>query len=579
MAEVTRIFLSYRRDDATVHTELIYRELADYFGADRVFMDIEKIGYGDDFRKEIEERIADCTVLLVMITPRWATMEKDGIRRLDDPDDYVRLEIASALRQGKRVIPVLLEGAQMPHATALPADISALPSLNAPEISGRRLKADLANLIAAIEKRGLANIITDLVVRMKLRRLAWWIAPSVAIAMFFAAWTALFDFLTLDTKMASYTMALGNVLRESPVDKRLEIVAIDAETERKIGRPFDRSWRREHAQLIDALSRAGARVIAFDIFLGEPGPDDEMLVEAIRAAKQNGTAVVFGTRTGSPSRIAELTDVVAGTGMLCAGTRLGYATVVPLAVRGKQDVIALGLLAAEPNSVVEEIDTRSGTILLRTPAGLKRIAYSLDEVLTSGQKACPILEKGDAVAQLIVDFRPPDQLARRRHRYEELVQNPAAIPPDAFKDRIVLVGSEARDDRIAVLRGLTTEERGGYEVHADTLNTILHGTRIHPLDPFDQFLIMIAMGGLGVTARLAGVLKSRPLRWVYLVGVPLLYFAASLLLYVEADILLNQPYHISAFFIAYVALVKIARRMRLLETRDSRAHVAGQSSA
>jgi CHASE2 domain-containing sensor protein len=578
MGDATRIFLSYRRDDAAVHTELIYQDLAAFYGESCVFMDIEGIGYGDNFREKIDERVADCTVLLAMITPRWASMEKNGVRRLDDPDDFVRLEIASALRQGKRVIPVLLEGAAMPPPNLLPAEIAVLASLNGPEFSGRRLKQDSDNLIAAIEGKRLQKKLAEIVALLRLRRLAWWIAPSVAIAMFFAAWTALFDFLTLDTKLASYTMAVGSALRQSPVDTRLEIVSIDAVTEQKLGRPLDRTWRREHALWIEALSRAGARVVAFDLFLGEPSPDDDALLAAIRAATQNGTAVLFGTRTGSPPRMAGFNEALGKTGMLCAGTRLGIATVIPLTVKGKPDLIALSLLAAMPGSVVEEIDSASGTILLRTPEGLKRVGYSLEQLVTKTPKACAVLEKGDVVAQLIVDFRPASQLALRRHRYEDIVLAPASIDAGRFKDKIVLVGFETRDDRVSVLRGLVAEERAGYEVHADALNTLLHGTRIRPLEPSGQLLIMMPMGALGVAGRLASVLKPRLVRRLYLAGVPLLYFALSVLLYVEADILLNQAYHLGAFFVAYWALGKIAHRRHLLETRGNRARVAGPSS-
>lgn len=573
MDESHRIFLSYRRDDAPADTDLVYRELAAYFGEDRVFYDIEKIGYGDDFHEAIDARIADCTVLVALIGASWATLEKDGVRRLDDPDDYVRLEIATALRQGKRVIPVLLEGTPMPAAKRLPPEIARIARLNAVEIDARHLRRDVDVLIGAIERKRLAHKLADVLATLRLRRLAWWVVPGVAIAMSFAAWTALFDFLTLDTRIASYTMALGAPFRHRPADPRVELVAIDAESEQRVGRPFDRSWRREHAQLIDRLAAGGARVIAFDLHLAEPGPADAALVIAVRGATAAGTTVVFGTLDGRPPPIRGLAEAGARFALLCAGTRLGLASVVPLAVHNRRAPAALSLVAAFPDAVLEEVDPVAGVLLLRTGEGLKRVGYSVEETLDAIPKACPALAKGDVVAQLIVDFRPMAAHAPHRHRYADLLQLDAAGAA-AFRDRIVLVGSEAPADRIPVLRGLATEDRPGYVVHADALNTLLLATRIRSLGTSAQFLIMLAMGAAGVGARLLRPLRSPLLRRTYLTAIPLAYVAVALVAYTAHDILLNPAYHLGAFFIAYATFCRIARRRQLLETRTRPGRIA-----
>ncbi len=106
-----------------------------------------------------------------------------------------------------------------------------------------------------------------------------------------------------------------------------------------------KTWRREHAQLIDTLSKAGAKSIAFDLYLNERGLYDDQLITAMKCAKRRGTAVIFGTKSGS-SPVKDVEEAASGIGLLCAGTKLGKATLAPLAVDGKQKILALSALAA-----------------------------------------------------------------------------------------------------------------------------------------------------------------------------------------------------------------------------------------
>ena len=96
-----RVFLSYRRQDAAFQADMLYRLLGATFGPERVFKDVDSIEPGDDFALAIEQAVASCTVLLAVIGDRWlAAVDGAGKRRLDDPGDFVRLEIESALRAG-----------------------------------------------------------------------------------------------------------------------------------------------------------------------------------------------------------------------------------------------------------------------------------------------------------------------------------------------------------------------------------------------------------------------------------------------------------------------------------------------
>jgi len=118
------IFISYRREDSEDSTRAIYESLVPRFGRERLFLDVEAIKPGADFRNSIEESLADCGVFLVVIGPNWANIKPDndpsGPRRLDIPSDFVRQEVATALRKGESlpVIPVLVRGASMPAAEA-----------------------------------------------------------------------------------------------------------------------------------------------------------------------------------------------------------------------------------------------------------------------------------------------------------------------------------------------------------------------------------------------------------------------------------------------------------------------------
>jgi TIR domain len=116
-----RVFVSYRRQDARGSAGRIYDQLADRFGDAQVFMDVDTIAPGVDFTKVITEAVSTCEVLLAVIGSRWLTAtDEGGRRRLDDPGDLVRLEIAAALDRDIRVIPILVEDATMPRRHELP---------------------------------------------------------------------------------------------------------------------------------------------------------------------------------------------------------------------------------------------------------------------------------------------------------------------------------------------------------------------------------------------------------------------------------------------------------------------------
>jgi hypothetical protein len=147
------IFISYRRNDASYPTNWIASELAAHFGAGVVFKDVDSIEPGDDFAEKITAAVSSCVVLLAVIGRRWLGADtEDGRRRLDDPGDFVRLEIEVALTRGIRVIPILVDGARMPHREQLPASLGKLATRQALELTPARFRADLGPLLNVLDK-------------------------------------------------------------------------------------------------------------------------------------------------------------------------------------------------------------------------------------------------------------------------------------------------------------------------------------------------------------------------------------------------------------------------------------------
>ncbi len=128
-----RVFISYRRADSITITGRIYDHLVRAFGDDHVFKDVDDIPVGVDFRRVLQNEVGGCDVLLVIIGPQWLRLtDEQGRRRLDDPHDFVRIEVAAGLaRQNVLVVPVLVSGATMPAPADLPPDLVNLAYRNA----------------------------------------------------------------------------------------------------------------------------------------------------------------------------------------------------------------------------------------------------------------------------------------------------------------------------------------------------------------------------------------------------------------------------------------------------------------
>jgi hypothetical protein len=156
------IFINYRRNDSEGEAGRLFDDLTSNFSDKSVFMDVAAIEPGRDFRKAIDQSVANCSVLLAIVGMEWLeAKDAMGGRRLDDPNDFVRIELASALRRDIPVIPVLVRGAKMPRVEQLPDDLKELAYRNAVELTHARWKSDVQVLIRALrpflEERGVGS--------------------------------------------------------------------------------------------------------------------------------------------------------------------------------------------------------------------------------------------------------------------------------------------------------------------------------------------------------------------------------------------------------------------------------------
>ncbi len=147
------IFISYRREDAAGWAGRLAADLRREFPHAEVFQDIASIGIGEDFVDAMRRALESCAAAIVLIGPRWLdARDEHGQRRLDDPEDWVRLEIEESLkRPGLRVVPLLVGNATMPKAADLPASLRLLARRNAHEISDKRWDYDLSQLVKALK--------------------------------------------------------------------------------------------------------------------------------------------------------------------------------------------------------------------------------------------------------------------------------------------------------------------------------------------------------------------------------------------------------------------------------------------
>jgi len=150
----TKVFVSYRRDDSPYVAGRVFDSLQHRFGEGAVSRDVDSFPLGVDFRKSIDQAVSDATVVLVVVGRKWFGPEATADRRIDNPADFIRIEIAAALARGIPVVPLLVDGATMPDPSTLPDDIRDFAYRNAVSI---RPDPDFAHDIDRLI-RGIVNL-------------------------------------------------------------------------------------------------------------------------------------------------------------------------------------------------------------------------------------------------------------------------------------------------------------------------------------------------------------------------------------------------------------------------------------
>jgi hypothetical protein len=180
---MTRIFISYRREDSAGYAGRLADALEQRYGAGSVFRDVDDIAPGEDFVQRLRKALDECHAMLPVIGRRWLSARgPNGAPRLADPDDFVRIEIATALERGLRLIPVLVDGAALPRADELPEALAALPRRQALVLTDSAWGQDLERLCAALDAAVPREQLSGARKRRPSRRTALLVLSTLALA-------------------------------------------------------------------------------------------------------------------------------------------------------------------------------------------------------------------------------------------------------------------------------------------------------------------------------------------------------------------------------------------------------------
>ncbi len=148
-----RVFISYRRQETKWLARSLFDRLTAKLGESAVFMDVHTLKPGDNFAEAISAAVCQCDAMLVLIGSQWDSIsDSHGRRRLENPQDLVRLEVSTALRNGIRVVPILVDGAALPPARKLPSDLAAMTRHHALEINERSYQSVVEKLFELPER-------------------------------------------------------------------------------------------------------------------------------------------------------------------------------------------------------------------------------------------------------------------------------------------------------------------------------------------------------------------------------------------------------------------------------------------
>jgi len=395
--------------------------------------------------------------------------------------------------------------------------------------------------------------------RLRFRNRAIATAVAVPLAVILAGASGVFDRLTLTWLVAASPVWFGDPLAgKLPVDSIALVTTKDSITP---------DWRPRHAELLTRLSRAGARVVAFDVRFRVPTPHDEILAAAVDSARARGTQVVGGANQLQGDSLALAPALVnrVATGIDCLGENpLQFSGIVPLLWSPSDSstfrpAFALSVVKAwrntgfttDPSQREVELTDNRGQVVDRVKlTKMTTLLTNQGCMMTAGTRYGEML----AVRAPLVEWRDP----KRRFDYAAVL----ALPPERLewaRGKIVLVGVETSTD----LAPVRSEERYGVERHADAIATILGNAEPTPVSRAAEYLIVAALATLGALLAYRG---PRP-RWgralLISLGVLAGLTALSTVLYWSGHRLLNLLYPLLAFLLTFGSLLLLRRRWLL----------------
>jgi CHASE2 domain-containing sensor protein len=408
------------------------------------------------------------------------------------------------------------------------------------------------------------------------------LAAGLFILFFMFFWTGLFDLLRLDSYIEGLTIAADNAYAPKTVDKGVVIVAIKEE----VGPP----WRRRYAALLNRLSTAGARVVAFDMDFApyRDGPAVDIvkpatteLAKAIKDAGRRGTAVVLGFREFKnqkpyiePELLAAIeAEKIHGIGAICLSGKSGRVSVVPLVIQKEelapdegQTFMSISLAAFTAYKGVEEIEVDWQRSWIKL-SPLKHGFIPFSEKRWSGGGDCSANAAGDLDADLFIELNPVDAIRNDAHTI--LLDSIAPGEPadnlrTKVENKIVFVGEHSERESKKVY-DLNNNRRFGVELHADAFRTIAKsasgGPIIRPLRYSLQSLLLTGMILIGVFIRFWVSRRSAAgIRAILLIAFPIAYVILIIWFFLHSKILVDWLYHLAGFGLAYYVSGRVEKR-------------------
>lgn len=569
-----RIFISYRRDEGAARATAIQLQLQQWQPDWEIFTDVSGIRGGDDWREKLSLELRNTDTVLVIIGPNWAKMtDAQGQRRLQDPHDITRWEVEQALAHpdSSRVIPVLIDGTRPPPQEDLPDSLRGLLAKQAIGINHTSFESDMEALLAAIEgetqrersERERTEKLRERT-RRKLLQLRLWSTPFLAALLGCLLWIGLLDLLSLDTRASIWSFALSELVAPSELAEEILLVAIPAE--------FDThalAARQSYAALIDGLSAAGAERILLDLYFEDPRADDAALAAAMVTARARGTQLFFGFNELSneePQAVQVLAESADGIGLLCTGGRLDYVQVMPVVfnydvtTQTLSPLPALALQGAYGPVSVYHLNREAMSLELRSGESTFRPAISLLDPIVKSHKACMPLRKGTQAALIFLRLSALDRMRSADHRVTMAEILSDKIPRQRIEGRIIIIGHESDDEEFQVAHRMQAQNRYGYELHADAINTLLSGRVARPLPLAEEFAVLLISAGIGGWLGVKLRDRSAWIRWSVLPAAVLLTLTGSVLSIALFDLIHQFAYSLFALLLSYTLFILTARR-------------------